>query len=72
MRGGFKVFARNFVQGALLLALIEGFNVWLSSVSTKRYNEKMMELYGFDGLCYRIGIIVSCHFACCSANEAKR
>lgn len=43
------MFARNFVQGAFLLALIEGFNIWLSSAATKRYNQQMMELYGFDG-----------------------
>lgn len=45
------MFARNFVQGAFLLALIEGFNIWLSSAATKRYNQQMMELYGFDGTC---------------------
>ena len=31
MRGGMKVFMRNFVQGAVLLGLIEGFNIMLSS-----------------------------------------
>ena len=51
MRGGVKVFARNFVQGAVLLGLIEGFNIMLSSYTTKKYNEQMMELYGFDGRC---------------------
>ena len=49
MRGGVKVFARNFAQGAVLLGLIEGFNIMLSSYTTKKYNEQMMELYGFDG-----------------------
>ncbi|KAK8792691.1 mitochondrial import inner membrane translocase subunit TIM17 [Blastocystis sp. subtype 4] len=48
MRGGVKVFARNFAQGAVLLGLIEGFNIMLSSYTTKKYNEQMMELYGFD------------------------
>lgn len=72
MRGGFKVFARNFVQGAFLLALIEGFNIWLSSVTTKRYNQQMMELYGFDGLVCCAGLRNSCHLARCPANEAER
>ena len=50
MRGGFKVFARNFLSGAFLLGLIEGFNIMLSSYTTKKYNEQMMEYYGFDGM----------------------
>ena len=49
MRGGMKVFLRNCAQGAFLLGLIEGFNIMISSYSTKKYNEQMMELYGFDG-----------------------
>ena len=49
MRGVMKVVARNFAQGAVLLGLIEGFNIMLSSYTTKKYNEQMMELYGFDG-----------------------
>ena len=44
-----KVFFRNFWQGAFLLGLIEGFNIMLSSYTTKKYNEQLMELYGFDG-----------------------
>ena len=43
------MFLRNCAQGAFLLGLIEGFNIMLSSYSTKKYNEQMMELYGFDG-----------------------
>ena len=54
MRGGFKVFGRNFFQGAFLLGLIEGFNIMLSSYTTKKYNESMMELYGFDGMLFTL------------------
>ena len=50
MRGGFKVFGRNFLSGAFLLGLIEGFNIMLSSYTTKKYNEQLMEFYGFDGM----------------------
>lgn len=49
MRGGFKVFARNFASGAFLLGLIEGFNIMLSSYTTRKYNEQLLEQYGFDG-----------------------
>ena len=37
MRGGFKVFARNFASGAFLLGLIEGFNIMLSSYPKGSY-----------------------------------
>ena len=54
-----KVFFRNFWQGAFLLGLIEGFNIMLSSYTTRKYNEQMMELYGFDGRFFIILFIVA-------------
>ena len=59
MRGGMKVFFRNFWQGAFLLGLIEGFNIMLSSYTTRKYNEQMMELYGFDGRFFILVLIVA-------------
>lgn len=49
LRGGFKVFAYNFIQGAVLLGLIEGLSIMISSYSAKKLNALQMELYGLDG-----------------------